>query len=103
MRQLRYLFSSLIYRLIRRAVIFITQSFQCIFQRPRQLQDAEFIGDALCDGIQTVSGPIFFNYAVPDNLKTDLYELTFPSPLTFHHLKPMFQRYPWLSLGIAGN
>lgn len=70
----------------------------------RNLEDAIIWGDAILVKIDLIFGRILFMYKIPKNNKVDIYNLSFPSPITFSSFKDDACILSfWLRLGIGGG
>lgn len=93
-----------IYTRVRQAVIVVTTLSQEIERQSMHIEDAEQFGDRWLRRLNKWLGPLLFSYPMPTGLKTELYDLTFPTPLTFAAFKGDLDIVDlWLRLGLGGG
>ncbi|RAP38245.1 hypothetical protein DID80_02855 [Candidatus Marinamargulisbacteria bacterium SCGC AAA071-K20] len=102
---MRELILSIIYLSIRKTVILISYSIQYLKREKRDLEPAITFGDTfLCMFRRFPGHQLFFSFSMPKLAPTMLYDLSFPSPITFAAFKsevPIMEL--WLKLGIGGG
>jgi dihydroorotate dehydrogenase len=102
---MRALLLSLFYLSIRKAVIQISYTLQFLKREKRDLESAIVFGDTFLCMIRRFPGhQLFFSFGLPNLNPTSLYDLEFPTPITFAAFKseiPIMEL--WLKLGIGGG
>jgi len=94
---MRAKFLSFKFRAIRRFVITVLAKI------PKDLERAIIFGDALNHFLMITPLRYFFKFKVPKNIKTDIYELSFASPLISASFKDdVSSLLQWQLLGIGG-
>jgi len=93
------------YLLIRGCVTRGVYGYQKIMSKPQDLEPAIHIGDALIQGLyKTKLHNLFFKFKLPKITPVQVYDLSFPSPLTFAAFKDdITVLRMWLDLGIGGG
>lgn len=95
---------SIVYTLIRRLTLSLVYLSQAVFRQKRDMEPAVLIGDMGIKWVRRCAPRALFQSPVYPNLERRLYDLTFPSPLTFS----AFKHEPdciklWLDLGMGGG
>jgi len=88
---------SLKFRAIRRTVIALFAKW------PKDLERAIVIGDSLNHLLMNSPFRYFFQFKIPNNIETELYNLSFPSPLIAASFKDdVSSLYQWQLMGLGG-
>ena len=88
---------SLKFRAIRRTVISLFAKW------PKDLERAIIIGDSLNHLLMNSPFRYFFQFKIPSNISTKLYDLSFPSPLIAASFKDdVSSLYQWQLMGLGG-
>jgi len=99
---LKQIIFSKIYRLSRFIITRLIYFSQKILQKNKDLETAVIYGDK-CISFFTRTTPFVFKYDLPNNKKTELFDLKFPSPLVSASFKSDFDIIDsWLMLGLGG-
>jgi len=99
----KYLFS-FSYRLFRFLVKHIVFIYQKIFNKNKDLESIVEFGDKNLTWINTNLGSTAFNFAIPEGLETDLFDLKFKSPLVAASFKSDENLLDiWMKLGLGGS
>ncbi len=100
---LRMCFLSLIYRIVRRVVIWAVYGIQHVRGRQRDLEDAVLYGSRKLKEIDSYAGWLAYDFPIPQGIGVHLYDLYFPSPLTLASFKDDLKVVEiWLRHGLGG-
>ena len=94
---------SIIYRIVRRVVIWVVCGIQRIKGQQRDLEDAVLYGNRRLKEIDSYAGWLAYDFPVPKGIGVSLYDLYFPSPLTLASFKDDLKVVEiWLRFGLGG-
>ena len=75
-----------------------------IVLKNRSLEDAIDTGDRLIKKLYPKFRSLAFHFPIPKGLETQIYDLTFPSPLTIASFKDDWTQFSmWLDMGMGGG
>jgi dihydroorotate dehydrogenase len=96
-------FLSLIYRIVRRVVIWAVYGIQRIKRQQRDLEDAVLYGNRKLKEIDSYAGWLAYDFPIPKGISIQLYDLYFSSPLTLASFKDDLKVVEiWLRQGLGG-